>query len=62
MISVIFSLFSFGFNGAEYARISFSEESGMIFRTDPQFIVEAVMPNLAHFVPIFDHSMLDGVF
>ena len=57
-----FICFPWGLMVLNMREYTFSEESRMIFRTDPKFIVKAVMPNLAHFVPIFDHSVLDGVF
>merc|ERR1719414_25789 len=50
-------LFSVGF-GVER---SFGEEDGMLFGRNSQLVVEGVMPDLFHVVPVGNDSMLDGV-
>ena len=37
-------------------------ESGVLLRGDAQLVVEGVMPDLLHVVPVCDDSVLDGVF
>lgn len=62
MISVIFSLLALGFLGAkDKKQFTFSEKSGVLGGGNSEFIVEAVMPDLSHVVPVVDDTMLDGV-
>jgi len=39
----------------------FGEEDWMLFRGDTQLIVEGVMPNLLHIIPVCDDTMFDWV-
>ena len=39
----------------------FCEEDGVLFGSDTQLIVESVMPNLLHIIPVGDDTMLDRV-
>jgi hypothetical protein len=41
---------------------SLREQDGMLFGRDSQFVVESVMPDLLHVVPVGDDTVLDGVF
>ncbi len=41
---------------------SFSEENGVLFGCDTKFVIESVMPDLLHIVPVGDDTVLDGVF
>jgi hypothetical protein len=62
MISVILSLFCFGFLGAEIKEgITFSEEAGVFGGSDSQFVIEAVMPDFGHVVPVVDDTVLNGI-
>ena len=38
---------------------SFREQKGMIFRRNPEFVVECSMPDVLHVVPIRDDTVLD---
>ena len=38
-----------------------SEQDGVLFRSNTEFIVEGVMPNLFHVIPVCDDTVLDGV-
>merc|ERR1712024_111786 len=40
---------------------SFSQEDGLFLRCNTEFIVEGVMPDLLHVVPVGDDSVLNGV-
>jgi hypothetical protein len=40
---------------------SLSEEDGVLFGSNSELIVEGVMPDLLHIVPVGDDSVLDGV-
>lgn len=40
---------------------SFGEENGVFFGSNTELIVEGVMPNLLHVIPIGDDAMLDGI-
>ncbi|TGZ37707.1 Uncharacterized protein DBV15_02949, partial [Temnothorax longispinosus] len=40
----------------------FSKEDRVFFRSDTQFVVEGVMPDLLHVIPIGDNTVLDRVF
>merc|ERR1719289_212517 len=40
---------------------SLSEEDGLFLRGNTEFIVEGVMPDLLHIIPVGDDSMFDGV-
>merc|ERR1712128_252945 len=40
---------------------SLSQEDGLLLRGYPQFVVESVVPDLLHVVPVGDDSMLHGV-
>merc|ERR1712001_265090 len=46
---------SFGVEGG------FSQEDGLFLRGNTEFIVEGVMPDLLHIIPVGDDSMLNGV-
>ena len=37
------------------------EEAGVLLRSDPELVVEAVVPDFFHVVPVGDDSMFDGV-
>merc|ERR1712165_141642 len=41
---------------------SFSQQDGVFFRSHTEFIVEGVMPDLFHVVPVGDNTVLNGVF
>jgi len=41
---------------------SFGEEDRVFLRCDTEFIVEGVMPNFLHVIPVGDNAVLDGVF
>ena len=41
---------------------SFSQEDGVLFRSNTQFVVEGVMPDLLHVIPVGDDTVLDRVF
>merc|ERR1711872_713634 len=41
---------------------SLSEHDGVLFRGDSQLVVQTVVPELLHIVPVCDDAMLDGVF
>ena len=40
---------------------SLSEEDGLFLRGNTEFIVESVMPDLLHIIPVGDDTVLDGV-
>ena len=40
---------------------SFSQEDGVFLGGNSQLVVESVMPDLLHIIPVGDDSMLDGV-
>merc|ERR1719210_770417 len=40
---------------------SLSEEDGLFLRGNTEFIVEGVVPDLLHIIPVGDDSVLDGV-
>lgn len=37
------------------------QECGVVFGTNSKLIVEAMMPDVSHLVPILDHAMLERV-
>ena len=37
------------------------EQDGVLFGSNTEFVVESVMPNLLHVIPVGDDAMLDGV-
>ena len=39
----------------------FRQKNRMLFRCNTQFVVESVVPDLLHVVPVGDDSVLDGV-
>jgi hypothetical protein len=41
---------------------SLSQEDGVLLGGDTQLIVEGVMPDLLHVIPVGDDAVLDGVF
>merc|ERR1711974_114938 len=41
---------------------SLSQEDGLLLRGNTELIVEGVMPDLLHVIPVGDDSMLNGVF
>merc|ERR1719270_292826 len=41
---------------------SFSEEDGLFFGGNTEFIVEGVMPDLLHIIPVGDDTVFNGVF
>merc|ERR1711923_52866 len=41
---------------------SLSQEDGLFLRGNTEFIVESVMPNLFHVIPVGDDTMFNGVF
>merc|ERR1712227_558813 len=41
---------------------SFSQEDGLLLRGNTEFIVEGVMPDLLHVIPVGDDTVLNGVF
>jgi len=47
---------SFGIEG------SFGQENGVLFGGNTQFVVEGVMPDFLHIVPVGDNTVFDGVF
>ncbi len=62
MISVIFSLLALGFLGAKFdADDTFGEESGVFRGRNSELVVEAVMPDLGHVIPVVDDAVLDRV-
>jgi hypothetical protein len=62
MISVIFSLFYLGFRGAELDETgTFSKKTWVVSGGDSQFIVETMMPDFGHIVPVGDNTVLDGI-
>ena len=38
-----------------------SEQDGMLFRSDTEFVVESVMPDLFHIIPVGDDTVFNGV-
>ncbi len=40
---------------------TFSQEAGMFRRSNSNFIVEAVVPNFGHIVPIIDDTVLNRI-
>jgi len=62
MISVIFSLLALGFLGAkDDIFYTFSKKSRVLRWGNSEFIVEAVMPDLSHVIPVVDNTMFDGI-
>merc|ERR1719486_142589 len=51
-------LFPVGF----WVKGGFSQKDWVFFRCNTEFIVESVMPDLFHVIPVGDDTMLDGVF
>ena len=41
---------------------SLSEQDGVLFGSNTEFIIESVMPNLLHVVPVGDDTVLDWIF
>ena len=41
---------------------SLREKDGVVFRRDAQFIVDGVVPNLFHVVPVGNDTVLDRIF
>lgn len=41
---------------------SLGQEDGVLLGGDTQFVVEGVMPNLFHVIPVGDNTVLNGVF
>merc|ERR1712096_130177 len=41
---------------------SFSEQDGVLFWGNTEFIVEGVMPDLFHIIPVGDDTVFNGVF
>ena len=41
---------------------SLGQENGVFFGGDTELIVEGVMPNLLHVIPVGNNTVLDGVF
>ena len=41
---------------------SFSQEDGVLFRSNTKLIVEGMMPDLLHVIPVGHNSVLNGVF
>lgn len=39
----------------------FCQQHGMLFRGDSEFIVEGVVPNLLHVIPVGDNAMFNGI-
>ncbi|KAI5089829.1 hypothetical protein C0J45_19964, partial [Silurus meridionalis] len=39
-----------------------SEQGGVLLRGHTQLVVEGVVPDLLHIIPVGDDAMLDGVF
>ncbi|KNC31531.1 hypothetical protein FF38_12759 [Lucilia cuprina] len=39
----------------------FSQQNGVLFRSDTQFVVESVMPDLFHIIPVGDDTVFNGV-
>jgi len=37
------------------------EQTGVFFGTDSEFVVKTVVPNIGHFFPVIDYSVLDRV-
>lgn len=63
MISVILSLLTFGFLGAKNIKegVTFSEEAWVFRGCDSQLVVEAMMPDFGHIVPVVNDTVLDWV-
>ena len=40
---------------------SLGEQDGMLLWSDTEFVVEGVVPNLLHVIPVGDNTVLDGV-
>ena len=40
---------------------SFGQQNRVLFRCHTQFVVEGVMPDLLHVVPVGDNAVFDGV-
>jgi hypothetical protein len=40
----------------------FGQENGVFFRSNTEFIVEGVMPDFLHIIPVGDDSMFNGIF
>ena len=40
---------------------SLGEQDGMLLWSDAEFVVEGVVPNLLHVIPVGDNTVLDGV-
>jgi hypothetical protein len=63
MIWVILSLFYLGFLGAVLIElVTFSQKNGMFSWSDSELIVEAVVPDFGHVLPVGDDTVLNGVF
>ena len=63
MIWVILSLFYLGFLGAALIElVTFSQKNGMLFWGDSEFVIETVVPDFGHVLPIGDDTVLDRVF
>jgi len=41
---------------------SFREEDRMFLGCDAEFVVEGMMPDLLHVIPVSDNAVLDGIF
>ena len=41
---------------------SLSEQDGVLFGSNTEFVIESVMPNLLHVVPVGDDTVLDWIF
>merc|ERR1712242_69211 len=41
---------------------SFSQEDGLFLRSDTEFIVEGMMPDLLHVIPVGDNTVFNWVF
>jgi hypothetical protein len=63
MIWVILSLFYLGFLGAALIElVTFSQKNRMFSWGDSEFVIEAVVPDFGHVLPVRYDTMLDGVF
>jgi len=40
---------------------SFGQHDGVLLRRNPEFVVEGVVPDLLHVVPVGNNAMLDGI-
>ncbi|KAE9411650.1 hypothetical protein Angca_001693, partial [Angiostrongylus cantonensis] len=40
---------------------SLSQQNGVFLRSNTEFVVEGVMPDLFHVIPVGDDTVLDGV-